>query len=63
MSAEEYQQLLQQMQALGLSEPTPTPNPNEAFLEFQQGNQMLSIIITITNGVTHVQIFMSTTQA
>jgi hypothetical protein len=61
MSVEEYQQMLEDMQTLGLSQPTPTPNPNESFLDFQQGNQRLSVIINIANGITHVQIFLTRT--
>lgn len=57
MSPEEYQQALDAMKALGLSQPgQPTPDPNEAYLVFVQDNQRLSVIITIANGVTHVQI-------
>lgn len=62
MSQEDYDQLLQDMQVmeeLGLLLPTPTPDPSEAFLVFQQGDQLLYVLITLETTGTHVTITLS----
>jgi hypothetical protein len=62
MSQEEYDRLMQDMQQLeqlGLTQPTPTPNPSEAFLVFQQGDQLLYLLITLETSGTRVQITLN----
>lgn len=59
ISPEEYQQALEALQALGLSQPagpTPTPNPDEASIVFHQGQRSLHITITRTGPATTVTI-------
>jgi hypothetical protein len=62
MSAEEYQQALEALQALGLGqagqpgEPTPTPNPDEAYVVFDQGGQRLRVTLTRVGSTTQVSI-------
>jgi hypothetical protein len=62
MSQADYDQLLkdvEQLQQLGLMQPTPTPDPGEAFLVFQQGDQLLYILITLETTGTRVTITLS----
>jgi hypothetical protein len=59
ISAEEYQQALEYMQAMGISQPTPTPNPDLASLIFQQGDQTLRVNLTRTEGTTDVVLLVS----
>jgi len=60
ISQEEYDRMLQEMQQLqGFMQPTPTPDPSEAFLVFQQGDQLLYVLITLETTGTHVTITSS----
>lgn len=59
VSQEEYDQILQEMQQLGFTQPTPTPDPGETFLVFEQGDQMLYLLITLETTGTHVQITLT----
>lgn len=59
VSQEEYDRMLQEMEQLGFTQPTPTPNPSEAFMVFEQGDQLLYLLITHETAGTHVQITLS----
>ena len=60
VSPEEYEQVLESMQALGMSQSVrPEPNATEVFLEYQQEDQALSIIITKEEAVTVVNLLLS----
>jgi len=60
VSQEEYKQLLEQMQAMGFDQPTePAPDADEVFLEFQQGDQILSLITWVDEGTTKVELVLS----
>jgi hypothetical protein len=60
MSPEQYQQVLEAMQAMGLGQPggigqpTPTPDPNEAYVVFDQGEHRLRVTLTRLETVTQV---------
>jgi hypothetical protein len=56
ISPQDYQQLMQQMQALGMTQPTAVPSETEAMLVFDQGAQRLSVSITRTESVTRVSL-------
>ena len=59
MSQEEYDRMLQEMQQSGFTQPTPTPDPGKAFLVFEQGDQLLYLLITLETSGTRVQITLS----
>ena len=62
MSQEEYDRMMQEFQSLqqlGLTQPKPTPDPGEAYLVFQQGGQLLYLLITVEPSGTRVQITLS----
>jgi hypothetical protein len=60
ISQEDYDRMLQEMQQLqGFVQPTPSPDPSEAFLVFQQGDQLLYVLITLETTGTHVTITVS----
>jgi len=60
VSQEDYDRMLQEMQQIqGFIQPTPTPDPSKAFLVFQQGDQLMYVLITLETTGTHVTITLS----
>jgi hypothetical protein len=67
MSAEEYQQALEAMQAMGLGgpvgqsaqpgQPASTPDPDKGFLSFEQGSMQLDV--WITRGETSTRVLLA----
>ncbi|OGO25780.1 MAG: hypothetical protein A2Y54_06270 [Chloroflexi bacterium RBG_16_51_16] len=57
-SAEEYQYVQENMQAMGLNQPSATPDPNEVFLVYSRGAQKLNLIVAQGESTTVVNLFL-----
>lgn len=54
VSGENYQQMLDAMKALGISQPTAVPSEGEGMLFFERGNETLTVVITPGDSGTRV---------
>jgi hypothetical protein len=59
VNAEEYQQMLQQMQAFGMGQPTQVPSEIEGLRVFEQGSRRLNVFITREGSTTTVLLSLS----
>ncbi|HSR29355.1 MAG TPA: hypothetical protein VLY63_02235, partial [Anaerolineae bacterium] len=56
ISADEYQQAMQALQAMGMAQPAPTPDPSRADLVFQQAEELVQVTITRLESTTDVEV-------